>query len=378
MYIKYLKADGFKNLKGVSIYPDPKFNMITGMNAQGKTNLLESIWLMTGCKSFRGSKDRDNIGFEREFMDLGMKFQDSRREQIITYKTEKKNSSNKILTLNGVGKINSRTIFSAFKSVVFTPEDINLINGSPEVRRNFIDLCSSQVNIDTMEHYYDYCNAMKQRNALLKKVNLGECPLRTAEDQMVVWNIQLAVKGCILSQKRYKYITELNLICSKLYTMITNGKEKLSLEYNSNVFGNSVPLGDDGDKGVRSFSIKLYESFEDDLRAGFTRYGAHRDDMIIKINGRNIKDFGSQGQKKTAALVMKLGQAEIFSKNKKESPVVLLDDVMGELDENRQRLVLDLIKDMQVFITTCNEDSVKGLTKGNIYDVTDGTVTLRK
>ena len=160
--------------------------------------------------------------------------------------------------------------------------------------------------------------------------------------------------------------------------MITNGKEQLTLEYNSNIYGTDSDILDDTEKAFSKYMDKLCKNTEDEIRLGYTMSGAHRDDLTIKINGLNVREFGSQGQKKTAALVMKLSQAEIYYKNKSEAPVILLDDVMGELDENRQKLVFDIIKNMQVFITTCNENSVRELADGAVFRVENGRVTRQR
>lgn len=374
MFIKALKADCFKNLEKVMIEPHEKYNLITGHNAQGKTNLLECIWLMTGCKSFRGSKDRDCIGIDKEIMDIGMSFDDGRRIQTVSYKLARSNIKARDIKLNGVPLKGTNGLFNNFKAVLFTPDDIDLVKGTPEKRRSFIDLCCCQLNPHCMDVVKKYDLVLCQRNNLLKLISAG----KQKREYLDVWNQQASVMGTLLSQGRENYIKKLSVTCSELYSTITGGKEKLTIEYNSNVFGNKITDLNDGNDAVAMYYSKLHDNTEDDIRLGYTISGAHRDDISIKINGLNIRDFGSQGQKKTTALVLKLGQAEIYYKNKSEAPVILLDDVMGELDEDRQKLVFDIVKDMQVFISSCNENAVAALSEGYVFEVSDGRVVKQQ
>ncbi len=374
MYITTITADGYKNLENILIEPHHEYNIITGMNAQGKTNLLESIWLMTGCKSFRGSKEKDYIGINKQHMEIGIRFNDGRRVQSASYVMEKDNIKQKNIKLNGVPFKGTSAFFDAFKAVVFTPDDIEMIKGSPDKRRNFMDLCFCQLNPGGLSIVRKYDMLINQRNCLLKSIFFGSQP----KDLLSVWNKQMAVTGTILSAKRNEYIKKLCEVCSKLYSMITNGKEKLTIEYSSNVYGINPNITSQNDDALKKYLEKLEKHVDEEIKLGYTLSGAQRDDIVIKINGMNVKDFGSQGQKKTVALVMKLGQAEIYYKNKNEAPVILLDDVMGELDESRQKFVFEIIKNMQVFITTCNENSLAGFTEGAVFNVENGKVVRQR
>ncbi len=374
MHITAVTADGFKNLEKVFIEPHPNYNVITGMNAQGKTNLLESIWLMTGCRSFRGSKDRDYIGIEKPYMEIGIRFDDGRRSQSVSYVMAKDNIREKNIKLNGVSLKGTNGLFDSFKAVVFTPDDTELIKGNPEKRRSFVDLCFCQLNTGGIDIVRRYDLLINHRNSLLKSISFGEQP----KDLLNVWDRQVAAVGSALSVKRNDYVKKLAVTCKRLYSMITDGKEELSIEYNSNIYGINPEISGENDEAFMKYFSKLEKNTDDEIRLGYTMSGAHRDDLQIKINGMNVREFGSQGQKKTAALVMKLGQAEIYYKNKNEAPVILLDDVMGELDENRQRLVFEIIKNMQVFITTCNENSIAGLAEGVVFKVENGKVTRQR
>lgn len=370
MIVTSAAAEGFKNLKEVYIEPHPEYNFITGMNAQGKTNIIEAIWLMTGCSSFRGSNIKDFIGLEKNDMSIELKFRTGRREQNISYRMSRNFPKERKIKLNGVEMNGTGKLFENFKCVVFTPDDIDLIRGGPNKRRSFIDLCMCQLRNGNMDAVKRYSALIAQRNALLKAAAYGNGKPDTIQD----WDRQTAAIGTFLSQRRYQYIKILNETCSELYGRITDGRERLEISYVSNVFGNVVEDYERGEYAVMKYYNKLLESIDSDIRLGYTSCGAHRDDIVIKINGMNIKEFGSQGQKKTAALVLKLGQAEIYYKNSDEAPVILLDDVMGELDESRQRLVFEVVKGMQVFITACNENSVNCLSGGKHFRIENGRI----
>lgn len=369
MIITSAKIDGFKNLKEIRIEPDEKYNIIIGKNAQGKTNLLEAMWIMTGCKSFRGSKEKDYIAHDGKSMRSEIRFKDSVRTQKIRYELIKAQNGRSIY-LNEVKVRGTGSLFDVFKCIVFTPDDTDIIKGSPERRRSFIDMAASQLNPVSVGHLTKHNALMNQRNAVLKNVIQG----KSMREELFVWDKQAAREGTYVSFMRYDYILKLNEICSRLYQKITGGSENLELTYRSDVFS-----AEDFEKGISAESIekyytKLCESTDYDLKFGYTHTGVNRDEIAVKVSGFSAKNFGSQGQIKSAALVIKLAQAEIYSKQSREAPVVFLDDVMGELDESRQRLVFEIIKDMQVFITTCNESALLPEIKGRIFRVNGGRI----
>lgn len=368
MYIKKIIIDGFKNLKEIDLSPGQSFNIIFGQNAQGKTNLLEAIWIATGCKSFRGSKEKDYIGFNCEEFNMKIIFQDEIRTQEINYKLLKKNIKNKLITLNGVSQSNSSRLFENFKCVAFLPEDIELIKGMPEKRRSYIDLCYCQLKPKSMNYIRKYYSLIAQRNAVIKNIILGnENP-----DSLDIWDRQLAVTGSYISYMRNEYVIKLSEYCQKLYNKISDGAENLSITYQSNVYENNFHYPDAPDINMTEiYYNKLKNSIADDLRLGYTHTGVNRDDIILKINDLSVRDYGSQGQQKSTALVMRLAQAQIYNTQKNEAPVILLDDVMGELDENRQKFVCNIIGDMQVFITTCNHKAIIHQCD-NVFQMSEG------
>lgn len=368
MLITSVEIDGFKNLSDISFIPDKKYNIIVGANAQGKTNLLEAMWILSGCKSFRGSKEKDYIALDGNKMSSRIKILDSVREQKIEFDIAK--NTNKVITLNGVKQKGSRSVFDVFKCIAFIPDDVDIVKGSPEKRRNFIDMAYSQLNPAFIARINKSNIIINQRNALLKSIMQG----RDKPDSLEIWDRQAAAEGAFISFMRNDYIRKINQICSELYITISGGNEKLELEYRSNVYKQTDfdTLGND--EAIEKYFNRLRESAEYDIRTGATHTGVNRDDVLIKINGISAKDYGSQGQIKSAALVMKLAQAEIFMKKSKDAPVVFLDDVMGELDENRQRFIFDIIRDMQVFLTTPNESAILPEIKGKILCMKEGRI----
>ena len=371
MIITYAEIDGFKNLSGVSFAPDPKYNIILGPNAQGKTNLLEAMWILSGCKSFRGSKEKDYIALGGNKMSSKIRIKDSVREQKISFEMTKNAASPKVIHLNGVKQKGTKAIFDVFKCIAFIPDDTEIIKGSPEKRRNFIDMAASQLNPIFVVHLTKNNMIMNQRNALLKEI----FQKNASADILDIWDRQAAHEGAVISFMRNEYIGKINGICGRLSETISGGKEKLELEYKSNVYKREDFEKPCGSEAFEQYYAKLCETREYDIRTGSTHSGVNRDEIVIKINGVSAKDYGSQGQIKSAALVMKLAQAEIFMKKSKDAPVVFLDDVMGELDESRQHFVLDMIKDMQVFLTTPNESALLPEIKGKILRISGGRVT---
>lgn len=371
MIVTYAQIDGFKNLRNVSFVPDKKYNIIVGQNAQGKTNLLEAMWILSGCRSFRGSKEKDYISLSGSRMSSKIKILDNVREQKISFEMAKSAAPQKILHINGVKQKGTKSLFEVFKCIAFTPDDVEIVKGSPERRRSFIDMAASQLNPLFVLHVSKHSAVMNQRNALLKEIMNGRADLSILE----IWDKQAAHEGALISYMRNEYVSKINEICGRLYKTISGGSEELELEYRSNVY---KPLDFEkpcNDEAFQQYYNKLRESAEYDIRTGTTHAGVNRDEILIKINGVSAREFGSQGQIKSTALVMKLAQAEIFMKKNKDAPVVFLDDVMGELDESRQKFVFDIVSDMQVFLTTCNESAILPEIKGKILRISGGEIT---
>jgi DNA replication and repair protein RecF len=373
LIINEVYADGYKNLQEVNISLDSRMNIFCGDNAQGKTNLIEAVWLCSGCRSFRGSREKEFIGFTKDYADVRMKFTDSQRTQEIRFAAKKGSVKDKTVTLNGVKLPLMSKLFGSFKCVVFTPDDLNLTKGSPDNRRGFIDLAISQIKGSYVSALNTYNNVLLQRNALLKNYGRGIGDI----DSIEIWDEQLAKAGAYISVLRNTYCNKLNIYTDSLYNTIASGKEKLNLYYQSTIFDKLDGIKDYEGELTEIYVDRLKRSINEDIRAGFTTVGVHRDDIIAEIDRQPLRYLGSQGQARSAAIVMKLAQAEILKDEKGEYPVMLLDDVMSELDGGRQGFILNSIENMQVLITCCDDRFIKEMTNGKVFYVKQGKVSMR-
>ena len=374
MFITHIKTDGFKNLKQVDIETDKKLNILCGKNAQGKTNLIEALWLCSGVRSFRNTKDKRMIGIDCDMMSIDVSFQDSVRQQDIHYACMKSNLKEKNVTLNGVKLKAPSKLFGSLNCVVFTPEDLELSKGSPDNRRRFLDLSVAQIKNSYSPLIDKYEAIIDQRNTLLKNIAYG----RSDRAELDIWDIQLAKLGAYISVLRYNYTKKLNIFASRLYNEISNGAERLDLFYSSTVYSDLDGRTDYNGELYEEYYRVLQDNLEDDIRMGFTQRGIHRDDLGGKINGLFVRDFASQGQHRSIALVMKLAQAYILAEEIDDSPCILLDDVLSELDPSRQSFVVSKIHDMQVFITCCDRNFPFELNSGKLFIVENGRIREEK
>ena len=369
MIITKLKADGFKNLKGIAIEPHPKLNIFFGDNAQGKTNLIEAVWLCSGVRSFRNTKDKDMIDIGGEVMSIELSFRDSQREQTVTYRMARPYVKDKSCTLNGVKVKTPSKLFGGLCCVIFTPEDLELSKGSPEKRRQFLDLSAAQIKNSYKSVSEKYEQILEQRNFLLKNIAFG----RSEKDELEVWDIQLAKMGAYMTLLRYNYSKKLGEYASSLYSELSGGKEELKLLYCSTVFESIEGRLDYRNDLAEEYLECLRRTRDEDIRLGYTGKGVHRDELNAFIGGLPARDFASQGQHRSIALVLKLAQANILLDETDEAPVFLLDDVLSELDPSRQEFILSKIDNMQVFITCCDDSIPKNKT-GKMYHILGGRI----
>ncbi len=369
MFISGLKIDGFKNLSSIKIKTDKRINVICGNNAQGKTNLIEAIWICSGIRSFRNSRDKDLINLDRKGFNIEIEFENNFRKQKIEYGLNKDNLKDKLIKLNGVPLKSSSDLFGNLNCVVFTPEDLSISKGSPDNRRKFIDICTSQIKNSYRNVLNQYDEILIQRNFLLKNIILG----KSQASELDVWDEQLARLGSYISVLRYAYTKKLNIFAGKLYNEISQEKENLKVYYYSSVFDNLGNRRDYNGEMAEEYLDKLKKSRSEDIKYGYTTIGIQRDDLISEINGLSCREFGSQGQCRSVALIFKIAQAYILLEETKDAPCVLLDDVLSELDGKRQEFVLSRISDMQVFITCC-EDINLNKNKGKTFFINDGRI----
>lgn len=369
MKITKFAADGFRNLSDAKMSLDPRLNIICGRNAQGKTNILEAIWLCSGERSFRGARDKELIRSDGSGFHLELEFEDKRRTQLITYAVDRRDLRNKKIELNGVGVRNPSGLFGSLECVIFTPEDLELSKGAPDIRRSFIDLSVSQIKTSYRAVTDKYRRILEQRNLQLKLIASGK-----ADSGMLdIWDTQLSQMGAYISVLRYNYCKKLNNTARALYNEISSGAEELSVVYNSTVYDSLEGRNDYKTELAEEYLERLASNRNDDIRAGFTLHGIHRDDIRCYINGMYAKDYASQGQHRSVALVLKLSQAYILSGETDDPPCILLDDVLSELDAVRRSFIMGKIGGMQVLITCCDEELIKEYD-GRLFRVEGGKI----
>ena len=357
--IKQLKLKNYRNYDLLELDFDPSTNILYGDNAQGKTNILESIYMCGTTKSHRGTKDRDMIRFGQE---------EAHIEAVIDKKgvpfeidIHLKNNSPKGVAINKMPIRRAIELFGIVNIVFFSPEDLNIIKNGPSERRKFIDLELSQLDKVYLSDLSNYNRIVNQRNKLLKDVYDRKDLIETLD----IWDLQLVNYGKKIIDRRNQFIVELNEIVAKVHEQLTGGKEHLQIYYEPSA--SSV-----------DFEINLKKNREKDIKMKSTSVGPHRDDICFMADGLDIRKFGSQGQQRTAALSLKLSEIEIVKKVINDTPILLLDDVLSELDKHRQNYLLDSISDIQTLITcTGLDDFVNNRFHINkIMHVDNGKVAL--
>lgn len=342
MIIKSIVIKNYRNYDQIKLTFDKKLNIIIGENAQGKTNLLESIYVAGFGKSFRTNKDGDLVNFNKEFASVRVEIEkDNGYLEVIEYRISQK--SKKEFLINGVNITRISELLGTVNIILFYPDDLKLIKDSPVERRKFINRELSHISRVYCADIIAYNNILEQRNELLKKIYFKP----EYREMIEVWDEQLADKGARLVVKRRQFLNDLGEISAKIHSKITNHKEHLTIEYLT-----SVKNLENYDTIKSELIFLLSKNLELDIKRGYTSVGPHRDDVDICINSINIKSFGSQGQQRTAALSLKLSEIEIIKNEVGEYPILLLDDVMSELDVNRQKDLIYALKDVQTIITT--------------------------
>lgn len=364
MNITRLQFEGFRNLEDSFIEPCDGVNIIHGDNAQGKTNLLESIWLFTGGHSFRGAKHRELVAFDKHNAKIAMEFNAQERDQkavidIVGGKRE--------VTVNGVKKMSPAEIIGKFCAIVFSPEHLTLIKSGPSERRKFMDGAICQLKPRYAAMLARYNQTLSQRNALLKEIRV----MSELRDTLSIWDDKLAYLGALICAERLNYIKLIEKYAVEFHKGISRGNEVFGVEYSPTW----TKCDTDDVQSIRDSILKTLEnSYKSDLTSGFTGCGPHRDDIDIYINGKKARNYSSQGQQRSAVLSLKLAEAEILRSSIGEKPVILLDDVLSELDPYRQGYLINEIKGWQVFITCCEPYAAYELVKGKSIKISDGRV----
>lgn len=337
MVIKSLELKNFRNYESLSIDFDEGTNILYGENAQGKTNILESLYVSGTSKSHRGSKDREMISFEKE--EAHIKTVVKKNDSFHQIDFHLKKNSSKGIAVNKMPIRKAGELFGILNIVFFSPEDLNVIKEGPSGRRRFLDMELSQLDRVYLHNLTSYHRIMQQRNKLLKDIFFRPELKKT----LSVWDEQLISYGKKIILQREDFLRELEKIVYGIHKNISGGRENLVLNYEPSATAEQL-------------GREMEKARERDLRMGITAVGPHRDDISFMANGTDIRKFGSQGQQRTCALSLKMAEIELVKKMIHDTPVLLLDDVLSELDSSRQNYLLNSIHDIQTIITCTGLD----------------------
>jgi DNA replication and repair protein RecF len=339
LIIESAELKDFRNYEYLKVSLSPSVNIFYGDNAQGKTNLLEALSVAATSRSHRGAKDREmiRIGQNEAHIKLFLDKHGMRNRIDVHLRA----GSAKGIAVNGIPVRHMSEIFGTLNLVFFSPEDLDIIREGPAVRRRFMDMELSQIDSIYLNQLLRYNKVLQNRNKVLKSLSLR--PSETDRATLAVLDEQLALYGETVITGRKKFIDRIRPIAGKIHSDITGGQESLQIVY--------LPDTDPG-----AFAGKLAAGYERDLRFGQTGEGPHHDDLGFLINGSDVKRFGSQGQKRTAALSVKLAEIELVRSVIRDDPVLLLDDVLSELDRRRQEYLLESISRIQTIITCTGID----------------------
>lgn len=361
MIIRSIELRNFRNYENLDIEFDEGTNILYGDNAQGKTNILEAAYMSGTTKSHKGSRDKEMIRFEQNEAHIRTVVEKNEKQFQIDMHLRRNGS--KGVAINKIPIKKASELFGILNIVFFSPEDLNIIKNGPAERRRFIDLELCQLDKLYLSDLANYNKVLNQRNRLLKDIAYRQDLL----DTLPVWDTQLVEYGRRIIAKRKTFVDELNQIIQQIHSNISGGKENLILKYEPNI--------DD-----IFFEDELSRAKNKDLKLCQTTVGPHRDDMLFSIDGVDIRKYGSQGQQRTSALSLKLSEIDLVRKSIHNTPVLLLDDVLSELDSNRQNYLLNSITDIQTIITcTGLEEFVKNRFQiDKIFQVINGEVFEKK
>ena len=370
MIIKELSVKNFRNIERAELIFSEKTNIIGGRNAQGKTNLMEAIACAVE-KSFRTGKASEL---------LPEKGGDCRTELSFAVDTfpDKVNTLECSITdggierkINGISYKDGIKLYPQLKTIIFIPEDLYIVKGSPEARRELADDTADMMNKVHRNMTGNYARALKQKNAFITSINERQ---RSSSDymQIDVWNEELAKAGVNVMVGRIRFFETLSRYAAEYYSKLNNAGETLRMEYQSTIMEDTPFEISDAELMLNTYMDKLERYKERELAAGHTLVGVHRDEICFYIDGRNVRDYGSQGQIRSIAIALRLAQARMFAEKWGESPVIILDDVLSELDEARRGFILSHIVESQVFITGCNKNDFIQLQGAKYWEAERG------
>ncbi len=361
MIIKKFSASNFRNIERCEIEFRPGLNLLHGKNAQGKTNALEGIYIFSRGRSFRAREDKELIRFGAEGFRLSIEYEELSGSSTLEYAMLGKERLRK---KNGYKLKGPSEMIGSFRSVLFYPDNLEIVKGGPEERRSFLNVAISQCFPSYIKYYADYKKALENRNCLLKLTGKG---LYVSEDEISSWSYSMADYASYIYLMREEYVERIAPFASKIMSEISDGEETLTLDYSSDISG-----CDRDRERVREEYVRVFtESLDRERSAGVSLFGPHRDDLKLSVNGKDSRLYASQGQQRSCVLALKLAEGEVVKQITGEYPVYLFDDVLSELDERRRRYVLSDSKEKQIIITSCESEEYKQYG-ANIIEVSGG------
>jgi DNA replication and repair protein RecF len=368
MYIEQLLLTDYRNYENLSVEFENKVNVILGENAQGKTNVMESIYVLAMAKSHRTSNDKDLIRWDQEYAKIEGRVQkqySSLPLQLLISKKGKKARCNHIEQKKLSQYVGNMNV------VMFAPEDLNLVKGSPQIRRRFIDMEIGQVSPIYLHDMSQYQKILQQRNHFLKMMQIKKQNDQTMLEILTEQFIDMAVK---IVSKRFEFLHLLENWAQPIHKGISRGLESLEILYKPSV---DVLEDQNLSKMKACYEEKFSKVRNREIERGSTLFGPHRDDLLFFVNGRDVSTFGSQGQQRTTALSVKLAEIELIHSEIREYPILLLDDVLSELDDYRQSHLLNTIQGkVQTFVTTTSVDGIhhQTLKEASTFEVESGVI----
>lgn len=375
MVITKLYIRNFRNIKEAELTFDDRLNIFIGKNAQGKTNLMEAVSVCLGG-SFRHVKYSQYIPVTDNKAEVFIRLcfredNNTSRENIVEYTI----SNNKpLIKYNGLNVNDAAQLYGVLKYVVFVPEHLNLIKGAPELRRGYLDDVAVMQTQTHQKKLSNYNRGLKQRNNILAFAGKN-IPADELSAQLAPWNDILAGEGINVTYGRLKYFEFLQEYAAEMYSRLTEGAESLKMEYYSSVFKTDSIDFSDVNGLFKGYVAEMENNLESEMKLHYTMAGIHRDDVNFFINGMPARDFASQGQVRSAALSLKLSEAEMIRRRNHTCPVIILDDILSELDHVRRNFVINNIDNSQVFITCCNMDDLSALKGGKSWRTENGCFT---
>ncbi len=375
MIITRLYIRNFRNIREAELNFDDRLNVFVGKNAQGKTNLMEAISVCLGG-SFRHVRFSQYIPVSDSSAEVFIRlcFRDddnTGRENIVEYTI----CNNKPqVKYNGLNVSDAAKLYGVLKYVVFVPEHLNLIKGAPELRRAYLDDVAVMQTQTHLKKLSNYNRGLKQRNNILAFAR-RDIPAEELSAQLAPWNEVLASEGINVTYGRLKYFVFLQEYAAEIYSRLTERAEALRMEYSSSIFKTDGINFNDVNALFKEYVAELENNLYTEMKLRYTVAGVHRDDVNFYINDMPARDFASQGQLRSAALALKLSEAEIIRRRNRTCPVVILDDILSELDHIRRGFVINNIDKSQVFITCCNMDDLSALNGGKSWRTENGVFT---